>query len=193
MSFARASRSRPHVDSKTLEQILQVLAQQGAALDSHRTELEHVRSEYSENLRNRDERIKANETLVHTLQAEKERANAELEALRLELSVHEASEADELNIEVVPIDEHERIIKRVKDDARARIELAEAEKSRFALQQKRYQIEIAQLRNQVDSRTYPEEVLHALTAQLQQAVVDSCHNGRACLLLHFSFSLSHRF
>lgn len=160
------------------------MVQQSASLDNLRSELNHVRLEYREELQARDERVKQNEGRVCSLEADIGRANAEIESLRLECAALEASGLESSELKMMPLEEHGRILRRVEDDARARVELAEAEKSRFALQQKRFQIELAQLRNQVDGRTYPEEVLQAVTTQLQQAVLDSCRNGKISVLFN---------
>ncbi|KAI5120732.1 hypothetical protein M0805_006438 [Coniferiporia weirii] len=175
-SIETHEKSKHYIDSRTFEQVLQVMVQQGAALDNLRAELDHLRQEHRQELEHRDARLQFAEQQAHIIRSDKEKAIAALEALHTEYTPLKASGKRWSDPSSLSLVEHERIIRRAEDDARTRVERAEAEKSRLAIQLTRFQIEVAQLRNQIDDRTYPEEVLQALTTKLQQAVMGSCQS-----------------
>ncbi|KAH8115635.1 hypothetical protein DFH11DRAFT_1586100 [Phellopilus nigrolimitatus] len=167
-------KSRRYIDSKTFEQILQVMVQQSVALDNLRAELSHLRQERREELEHRDARLRIAEKQARILRAEKEKAVATSEELQAECIALRSFGKEHTDAGSLSFHEHKRIVQRLEDDATARVENAEAEKSHLTLQLTRFQIEIAQLRNQVDDRSYPEEVLQELTERLQRAVEESC-------------------
>lgn len=165
------------VDMKTFEQILQVMVQQGTTVDNYRRELEQLRQDYRQEVGGRDARLRLAEKEIHVLRIDRDKAVASVEALYAQISALKSSGRHQEDPEILSMEEHSRILLRVKEDARARIENMEAEKSHLTLQMTRLQIQVAQLRTQVDNRSYPEEVLEELTRTLRVAVIEACQNG----------------
>lgn len=169
-------RSKQIVDTKTFEQILQVLVQQGAALDSLRSELDRSRQERRHELEYRDARLRLAGKELHSLHAAKDRSDTELKALLEELAAYKAYDEEPVSPGVLSMEDHNRIVLRIKDDARARVDNIEAEKSYLTLQLSRLQIQVAQLQNQIDDRSYPEEVLEELTKTLRHTIIETCQS-----------------
>ena len=163
---------------RTFEQILQVMVQQGAALDRLREELDQYRQECRQELEYRDARLRSAEKELRSLRADKERALSELEELEEELGALRAADEGPTSPNVLSREEHERIVSRIKDDARARVENVEAQKSHMAIQLSQLQIQVVQLKNRLDDKNYPEEVIEDLTKTLRYTIIETCKNGK---------------
>ncbi|KAL5512185.1 hypothetical protein ACEPAG_3470 [Sanghuangporus baumii] len=170
-------RSNQQVDMRTFEQILQVMIQQGAALDRLREELDQYRKECRQQLEYRDTRLRLAEKELLSLRADKEKTMSELEELEEELGALRAIDEEPASANVLTREEHDRIVRRIKDDARARIENIEAQKSHVTVQLSQLQIQVAQLKNRLDDKSYPEEVIENLTKTLRCTIVETCKNA----------------
>ncbi|KAL5488467.1 hypothetical protein ACEPAI_6585 [Sanghuangporus weigelae] len=171
------SRSNQQVDMRTFEQILQVMIQQGAALDRLHEELDQYRQECRQQLEYRDTRLRLAEKELLSLRADKEKTMSELEELEGELGALKAIDEEPTSANVLTREEHDRIVRRIKDDARARIENIEAQKSHVTVQLSQLQIQVAQLKNQIDDKSYPEEVIENLTQTLRHTIIETCKNA----------------
>ncbi|KAL5508672.1 hypothetical protein ACEPAH_6293 [Sanghuangporus vaninii] len=170
-------RSNQQVDTRTFEQILQVMIQQGAALDKLHEELDQYRQECRQQLEYRDARLRVAEKELRALRADKERTMSELEELEEELGALRAADEEPTSANVLTREEHDRIVRRIKDDARVRIENIEAQKSHVTVQLSQLQIQVAQLKNQLDDKSYPEEVIEDLTKTLRYTIIETCKNA----------------
>ncbi|PAV20638.1 kinesin K39 [Pyrrhoderma noxium] len=164
-------RERPQVDSETVEQLLRVLVQREALGDNLRLELEKQREEYKQEIQYRDERLHLTETQLNALHKDLGRITTENDALHIEIASLKAVELRDPKLKFLLVDEHKQIIKRVEDNARVHADIVEAEKSFLVLQLKRNQIQLAQLRNQIDDREYPEETLQVLVDRLRELLM----------------------
>ncbi|KAL5530842.1 hypothetical protein ACEPAF_7100 [Sanghuangporus sanghuang] len=170
-------RSNQQVDMRTFEQILQVMIQQGAALDKLHEELDQYRQECRQQLEYRDARLRVAEKELRSLRADKERTMSELEELEEELGALRGVDEEPTSANVLTREEHDRIVHRIKDDARLRIENIEAQKSHVTVQLSQLQIQVAQLKNQLDDKSYPEEVIEDLTKTLRYTIIETCKNA----------------
>ena len=170
-------RERPQVDSETVEQLLRVLVQREALGDNLRLELEKQREEYKQEIQYRDERLHLTETQLNALHKDLGRITTENDALHIEIASLKAAELQDPKLKFLSVDEHKQIIKRVEDNARVHADIVEAEKSFLVLQLKRNQIQLAQLRNQIDDREYPEETLQVLVDRLRGLLMADSQTG----------------
>ena len=175
----RHHRPKHVIDSNMFEQVLQVMVQQGASMDTLRSELNETRSDFKRRLDDRDQQLRSARAEINELREEKNELAASLDKLISENAMLKAKAEGkkETGQGFVPIQDHERALKRIQDEARSSVQLAEAERSRLTVELKQYQIRNAQLQNQVDAKSYPEEVLEELTAQLRHAILDALENG----------------
>lgn len=161
------------------EQVLQVMVTQGASMDSLRSELSSVRSDFKKQLADRDQQLREYKAEVQRTREEKESLNTFLDKYATENASLKAKAEGKhpADQRYVSIHDHERTVKRIQEEARSSVQQAEAELSRLTVHLKQFQIRNAQLQNQVDARNYPESVLDELTEHLKQAVLEALENG----------------
>lgn len=155
------------------------MVQQAATLDTLRVELDHLRRETRQELEQRDKRLRLAKAELCGVREEKDQAMAEVESLRAEYAAVKAGKqkATSSEFDVLSLDEHKRIMKRLEEEARRRLQSVEADNGHLAFQMTRLRIELAQLKNQVDDRRYPVDVLDSLTGKLKEAISESDDNG----------------
>lgn len=170
-SLSSERRSQPRIDSKTLEHVLQVLVQREVMANNLRLELDNLREEHKQEIEHRDARIRSTEAQLDSLRNEYEVVAADNEALNIKLASLRATDHPYSRTRLLSVDEHKRIVQRVEAGAKALVDSVEAEKTLLVVQLKKQQIQAAQLRNQMDERSCPEDFLQDLVKNLKYDLV----------------------
>lgn len=136
-----------------------------------RLELDNLREEHKQEIEHRDARIRSTEAQLDSLRNEYEVVAADNEALNIELASLRATDHPYSKSRLLSVDEHKRIVQRVEAGAKALVDSVEAEKTCLVVQLKKQQIQAAQLRNQMDERSCPEDFLQDLVKNLKYDLV----------------------
>ncbi len=153
------------------------MVQQATSLDRYRKELNQMKERQGRERVDRDAQMQHYQTQVKRYLTERdealsarEKAYAELTALKAQAkSGRLASDSN-----VLPLEEHRRIVQRVETEAKNRVSIIEAEKSEYILQVSKLRIELIQATNETSEDQYPAHVMDALSKRLSEEMEKSC-------------------
>jgi hypothetical protein len=145
-------------------------------MDRQRRELEELREEYHLEMSRKNAQIRHTESQLYTAREERDQATAESDRMRADIA---ALKQRGSGAGMIPLEEHKRLLQRIEDVAKNRTAIIEGEKGELVFHLSKLRIELAQAKNQLEEKEFPEDIEGALTKKVLQAVRTSCIDSKS--------------